>query len=202
MSTPSGAQPRNLDYYLQRMSGYSKNTIRILPQSKATYNAGDTIVFRLPTNSIIDLHTLQLKMSGRLTNTANQNIAIAYPRFTQSFFRRMDWQMGGMQTGLGSLHDYGFLYYLLASHKVPQDRYQGDLAAGDLAQPINFVGSVDVTAPVARPGDLSATTTYTQVPPAGSTPWAPLTVSSWLGLPAGNFMVSLPCEDWFCCVVL
>jgi len=39
-----GAQPRNVEYYLQRMVGYSKNTIRILPQSKPTYNAGDTVV--------------------------------------------------------------------------------------------------------------------------------------------------------------
>lgn len=184
MTTASGAQPRNLDYYLQRMSGYSKNTIKIQPQSKATYQAGDTIVFRLPTNSIIDLHTLQMRLAASLQSAvaAGTSTICALPRYSQSFFRRVDWTMGGMQTGMGSLHDYGYLYQLLAQHKVPISRSEQDLKATDLAGPIQY------EAQAIGSGARSAATSFFNLDGGAKTAWKPLTVSSWLGLPAGNFM--------------
>ena len=128
-----GAQPRNVEYYLQRMVGYSKNTIRILPQSKPTYNAGDTVIFRLPTNSILDLHTLNMKISCQLSNVGSASAQVSLPRYTQSFIRRFDVAMGGMQTGLGSLHDYGACYHLMAANKIPSHRFEMDLRATDHA---------------------------------------------------------------------
>ena len=167
-----GARPRNVEYYLQRMVGYSKNTIRILPQSKPTYNAGDTGIFRLPTNSILDLHTLNMKFSGQLTNNGSGSAQVGLPRFTQSFIRRLDITMGGMQTGLGSLHDYGSCYHLLAVNKIPSHRTELDLRATDHA------------------GYLTAGTdpTVQTIASAANSNWIPLTISSWLGLAGGQFM--------------
>ncbi len=73
MPDAPGARPRNVDYYLQRMAGYSKNTISIQPQTKPQYKPGDTVVFRLPTNSILDLHTLTLKFAGQLIYSGSYN---------------------------------------------------------------------------------------------------------------------------------
>lgn len=187
MATTSGAQPRNLDYYLQRMSGYSKNTIKIQPQTKYAYNAGDTIIFRLPTNSIIDLHTLQLKMAGFIQNVGTNVCTCGFPRFTQSMFRRIDVTMGGMQTGLGSLHDYGFLYNLLGQHKIPQHRFGKDLQVTDQG------GEVQYPTAVPPQGQRADSGHYYQVPVAATagqnpTPFKPLTVSSWLGVFGGQFM--------------
>jgi hypothetical protein len=183
MSAPQGAQPRNLDYYLQRMSGYSKNTIRIQPQSKSTYDAGDTITFRLPTNSIIDLHTLTLKLSAQLQSIAADGeaaVTASFPRFTQSYFRRIDWTMGGMQAGLGSLHDYGFLYSMLANHKIPMTRTNADLNVTDSA------GYLQKTAVAVAGGKNSSNTV--SLGAGAKSDWKPQSVTSWLGLPAGNFM--------------
>ena len=180
MTDRMGAQPRNLDYYLQRMSGYSKNTIRIQPQSKLVYNAGDTIVFRLPTNSILDLHTLNLRMTGQLTNNTAGYMAMSYPRFTQSFIRRFDVTMGGMQAGLGSLHDYGFLYNLLGSHKIPADRFESDLCMSDLGAPVVYPQNAYIAG--------HETSSYYQVAAGAVTPYKPLCISSWLGIMSGNFM--------------
>ncbi len=167
-----GAQPRNVEYYLQRMVGYSKNTIRILPQSKPTYNAGDTVIFRLPTNSILDLHTLNLKFSAKLSNVGSASAQVSLPRYTQSFIRRFDITMGGMQTGLGSLHDYGACYHLMAANKIPSHRTEMDMRATDHA------------------GYLTAITdpTIQTIASTGNSPWIPLTISSWLGLAGGQFM--------------
>ena len=178
-----GAAPRNLDYYLQRMTGYSKNTIKLLPSSKYEYNANDTVMFRLPTNSVLDLHTLNLKMSAQITQTTDPGAttnAIAFPRYTQSFIRRLDVNMGGIQTGLGSLTDYGFLYYLLASHKVPISRSEMDLAVTDLAFSPDKQEQDD-SHPGAYPHFWNLDTKQTS-------DWVPLSISSWLGILGGSFM--------------
>ena len=167
-----GARPRNVEYYLQRMVGYSKNTIRILPQSKPTYSPGDTVIFRLPTNSILDLHTLNLKFSCQLTNNGGDPGQVSLPRFTQSFIRRLDVTMGGMQTGLGSLHDYGSCYHLLAVNKIPVARTEVDLRATDHAGYLT------------PPSDPTIQT----IASAAKSDWIPLTISSWLGLVGGQFM--------------
>lgn len=217
---------RNLDYYLQRMSGYSKNTIKIQPQSKFDYFAGDTVIFRLPTNSIIDLHTLALKFSARIANknaqpahpagnTGAQNAAldqaaaiqVSYPQHTSSFIRRFDLTMGGLQSGMGSLHDYGFLYNLLAAHKVPIGRTACDLSVTDDGElPSDYASTEGLAAggaaAAAVPHTGSEDATY-RVPPGGSfaqngqivvagasnpSSWSPKTISSWLGLAGGQFM--------------
>lgn len=174
-----GAQPRNVEYYLQRMVGYSKNTIRILPQSKPTYNAGDTVIFRLPTNSILDLHTLNLKFSCQLSNVGASAAQVSLPRYTQSFIRRFDVTMGGMQTGLGSLHDYGACYHLMAANKIPSHRSEMDLRATDHAGYLTAVSDPTIQ----TLGAAGATTA-----PLPNSTWIPLTVSSWLGLAGGQFM--------------
>lgn len=188
-----GAQPRNLDYYLSRMSGYSKNTIRVQPQSKDRYNAGDTVIFRLPTNSILDLHTLTLRFAGQILNinAGTTEIRAAWPRYTQSLIRRMDVTMGGMQAGLGSLHDYGFLYQMLANHKTPMQRSDVDLAVTDgtrfvstLATNAATGGTGDATASY-ESGTFSITSNATGTATSG---WKPFSISNWLGIAGGAFM--------------
>ena len=189
-----GAQPRNLDYYLSRMSGYSKNTIRIQPQSKERYNAGDTIIFRLPTNSILDLHTLTLRYAGQILNinaATTGEVKVAWPRYSQSVIRRLDVTMGGMQAGLGSLHDYGFLYNLLSNHKTPLQRSDVDLAVTDGTKAISTLyqggatGGTD-TSNGSEAGSYSIANNATGTASSG---WKPFTVSSWLGIASGTFMV-------------
>lgn len=169
---PKGSRPRNLDYYLNRMSGYSKNTIKIQPQTKETYNPGDTVIFRLPTNSILDLHTLNMKFAGCLVNVSGSTCKATFPRFTQSFIRRFDITMGGMQVGLGSLHDYRALYALLGAHKIPANRFAADLDVTDQGSYLTDYATVAAAA-----GGVN-----------GQSSWCPMTISSWLGLASGQFM--------------
>lgn len=180
----SGPRPRNVDYYLQRMNGYSKNTISIQPQTKPQYNPGDTIVFRLPTNSILDLHTLTMKFAGQLIYVGSTTCNCQLPRFSQAFFRRKDWTMGGMQAGMGSLHDYGALYSLLGAHKIPINRFSADLDVTDQANYIQFANN--------PPGNASGAYTLpaatATAPTQNQSPWVPLSVTSWLGVAAGSFM--------------
>ena len=50
--------PRNLSAFLNRLSGYNKNNIKINVLGSSTANHGDTVQIDLPTNSNVDLASL------------------------------------------------------------------------------------------------------------------------------------------------
>ena len=50
--------PRNLSAFLNRLSGYNKNNVKMNVLGSATARPGDTIQVDLPTNSIVDLNSL------------------------------------------------------------------------------------------------------------------------------------------------
>ena len=96
--------PRNIQFMLNRLTAYSKNTIRLQPQTKSVYFPSDTIAFRLPASALLDLHTatIQFKMTftdGRTVDAVaaagaptDRGMA-APPRFNGALFKRVDVQM-------------------------------------------------------------------------------------------------------------
>ena len=137
MSIVKMAAPRNIEYYISRIAGYSKNTIKLQPVSqKAPFVAGDVTIFRLPTNAIVDLHTLSLSFDlgiqttwGNIDQTLStycptflQGPARA-PRYSEALLRRVDVTAGGVQVGLGSLTDYGSAFSFLAMNTIPKQKH-------------------------------------------------------------------------------
>ena len=65
--------PRNLSNFLNRLSGYNKNSVKMNVLGSTTANQGDIIQVDLPTNSIVDLSSLawsyQVAYSTALANT-------------------------------------------------------------------------------------------------------------------------------------
>lgn len=130
------AAPRNIEYYISRIAGYSKNTIKLQPVSqKAPFVAGDVTIFRLPTNAIVDLHTLSLSFDlGIVTtwgvNQSNPTLCPGFfqgparaPRYAEALMRRVDVTAGGVQVGLGSLTDYGSAFSFLAMNTIPKQKH-------------------------------------------------------------------------------
>lgn len=172
-------QTATMDYYLNRLNGYAKNTVRIKPQTKDSYNSGDTLVYRLPTNAIIDLHTLALRTSVSTSSSAG---TVTCPRFMQQFIRRLDVTAGGVQVGLGSLGDYGSLAGLLLHNTVNADKLRelGKYEGGDLVT----TGSSDG---ITQYGGLCAQTATANTTYTGGVTGAKF-ITSWLGLLGGQFM--------------
>eukprot|EP01048_Picozoa_sp_COSAG05_P039857 COSAG05_NODE_20077_length_283_cov_1.076087_1_plen_89_part_01 len=50
--------PRNLSSFLNRLSGYNKNNVKLNVLGSSTARDGDIIQVELPTNSIVDLSSL------------------------------------------------------------------------------------------------------------------------------------------------
>ncbi len=191
------AAPRNVEYYISRIAGYSKNTIKLQPVSqKDPFVNGDVIVFRLPTNAIVDLHTLNLGFDLGITSTAGTPTAgpVLPPRYSECLFRRVDVTAGGVQVGLGSLTDYGSLFSFLAMNTMSKAKHAEmgvlELGGGDKTMAVsddsrinyavtNQTGTAkQVLVPLPNAGvGLATTTTYQR---CGK--------SMWLGVLGGQYM--------------
>jgi len=199
------AAPRNVEYYISRISGYSKNTIRLQPVAQKTvFLAGDVIVFRLPTNAIIDLHTLTLALDLAVNSTGapigapNDEGPSKPPRYSECLFRRVDVTAGGVQVGLGSLTDYGSLFSFLAMNTLSKGKHDEmsvlELGGGSgpLATRYNSVANYNVSGSADASG--TATTIGPQVWPLGdpntiaAQRWQRVQCSMWLGVLGGQYM--------------
>ena len=89
--------PDNLLYYLKSMQGYSRNNVKILPLTQtAGVRQGDTMQFRLPTNSLIDLSTWTLHGHRKLTYPTGASGHLAmFGKDTASMVRGLQIQIGG-----------------------------------------------------------------------------------------------------------
>jgi hypothetical protein len=125
--------PSNIQFMLTRMTAFSKNTIRLQPQTKTTYNPQDTITFRLPASALLDMASMTLKFDFvpsddgyDATKHGDTVVVAAPPRDVAGFFRRVDVSMGATSVGLTGLHDYGCLSTLLYNHTIPGDNARID----------------------------------------------------------------------------
>lgn len=109
--------PKNLSMIVQRLANFNRQTIRVRPMSNDSAGPGQTIVFRFPSNTIIDLHNLQLKAevysSCKCTvGSKSYYTELGLPRYSNALFERVDVTVGGT-TITGSNLDYGGLYTIL-----------------------------------------------------------------------------------------
>ena len=64
--------PRNMSAFLNRLSGYNKNNVKMNVLGSSTANDGDVIQVDLPTNSIVDLSSLAWSFTTTYTGKAGQ----------------------------------------------------------------------------------------------------------------------------------
>jgi hypothetical protein len=112
--------PKNLALLVQRLANFHRTVTRIRPQSQDSAVCGQTVTFRLPTNTLIDLHNLQITgeaviSSGPEVANANLQALMALPRSMQGVIERLDVVVNG-QTISGTNQDYGAIHALLTQH--------------------------------------------------------------------------------------
>lgn len=101
--------PRNLALAVQRLANFNRTTIRVRPQSNDAVGSGQTMVFRLPTNTLVDLHNIQLFGECGILGDRIQG----FPELMHECIERLDVVANG-QVITGSNSDYGGLYALLS----------------------------------------------------------------------------------------
>jgi len=105
--------PTNLQLMAGRLANEERTVVRVRPMSNDAVSAGQTIHFRLPTNTLIDLHNLQF--FGRCTiDAASGNRIWGLPRKMSQAIERVDVIVNG-QSIQGNNSDYGALDHILSS---------------------------------------------------------------------------------------
>lgn len=100
-----GVFPRNLAYSIKSLSGFSKQTVKILPD-RSDVNQSETIKFKLPVNSLIDLRTICIYWEGTCT-TANTH----FPRLSSSLIESLAVYFNSTQ--IDNIQGYNLLYNTL-----------------------------------------------------------------------------------------
>ena len=101
--------PRNLSNFLNRMSGYNKNSVKMNVLGSTSANQGDVVQVDLPTNSIVDLSSLawSYDCAYSATDLADGKLA-GCPINAESIIDRLAIEVNGQAQGLVDVAHVGF----------------------------------------------------------------------------------------------
>eukprot|EP01047_Picozoa_sp_COSAG01_P048345 COSAG01_NODE_4701_length_4800_cov_1.816752_1_plen_151_part_10 len=108
--------PRNLSNFLNRLSGYNKNNVKLNVLGSGTANHGDIIQVELPTNSIVDLSSLAWSFQVAYGTSAGHALP---PVNCEALISRLAVEVNG-QT-LVNLTNYNDLFHLLLNMTATED---------------------------------------------------------------------------------
>jgi hypothetical protein len=95
-----------MQFAVSRLSGYSKQNVKLRPMSQATANPTDVIIFEMPANSIIDMRTFNVFGSGSTSVVGGSNASCVFPKHIEAGL------IDSIQVEInGTLVDSGFLQY-------------------------------------------------------------------------------------------
>ena len=102
------AFPKNLAYAVKTLSGFSKSTVKLLPDNRTdTVTSGNIVRVRLPQNSLVDLRTFTMYYEGSCSNDKATCFA-HYPRLTSSIIETLTIFVNGTQ--IENIQNYHLLY--------------------------------------------------------------------------------------------
>ena len=142
--------PRNLSAFLNRLSGYNKNNVKmnVLGSSDAAH--GDTIQVDLPTNSIVDLSSLAWSFDLTWSVTGANGKKHHFPINAESVINRLTVEVNG-QT-LVNLSNYNVLWHALLYASATDDYQRQRMVAQANSQTGASNGtSVEVTTTTGAP---------------------------------------------------
>lgn len=82
------AYPRNLSYFVKKLSNYSKNTYRLQTLNVTTAGPSQIITVDLPNNALCDLSSLVWYFEGSTTTTGTTPFAF-FPRNIETLIERV-----------------------------------------------------------------------------------------------------------------
>lgn len=150
--------PRDLKMFVNKMSGYSRNTLKITPYRTNSVNAGDIVTVDLPNSSMLDLNTLIFHFKGTTTASGGEPGYANFPKNIESIISKVTVEING-QT-LPSCQNMSDLYNMLLNFQSGSDfkgkralyqnstAGQGDATANETSRPfkiqhwLGFAGTV------------------------------------------------------------
>ena len=109
--------PRNLSSFLNRLSGYNKNNVKLNVLGSSSARDGDIIQVELPTNSIVDLSSLAWAFEVVYADPAGNNADL--PLHAEALISRLAVEVNG-QT-LVNLTNYNTLFHAIYNLSATED---------------------------------------------------------------------------------
>ena len=125
-----------MQFAVSRLSGFSKQGVKLRPMSQSTANPGDVIVFEMPSNTIIDLRTFSIFSLGTTTAGNGTAASVVLPKHIETLIDSIQVEINGTLVDSGFL-GYNQLHKLYMDYLAGIDKnstmralmQQGDLAA-------------------------------------------------------------------------
>lgn len=106
---------RNLTFYMNKLAGYSKQTIKLRPIGNDTATEDSVVTFRLP-SALIDLHSLQFYSNVKMQATNGTSVTTDVPKITigdlNDYIRRLDVSANGVSLN-SNLMEYNTAHRIL-----------------------------------------------------------------------------------------
>ena len=114
--------PRSLQYFLNRLSGWTSNQVRLNVAGSTSAAASSMIEVSLPANTLCDLRSLAMQFDATFNSaTAADTFVPRY--FPNVMIRRAEWSVNGITLSQSS-NSYGLVYNTLAEATCPPDFQQ------------------------------------------------------------------------------
>lgn len=120
-----------MDYAFNEVSNYKRNTIKITPQNKNSYQAGEICTFVLPSNALLDLATFRVHFDVALAGTGTNTIAL--PKDIESLLERVQCSSKGVNIENG-FNNYNLLFKTLLNITCDQSVQDGQRSVYSNAQ--------------------------------------------------------------------
>lgn len=149
--------PRNLALVVQRLANFNRTTIRVRPQSNDAVQSGQTMTFRLPTNTLVDLKNLHFYGEAHVdSGTGAGNPVFGFPESMQGCIERLDVVINGQVISMNN-HDYGGLHALLSKTlRTSHHQLKESLNEIERGGPRGFIGGTEARAALAENVDVDA----------------------------------------------
>lgn len=105
--------PPAFSYYVNSLgAGIERNSVRIVPDNGETASNNSSITFTLPSDSVIDLNSLQFTAKFELTSAVEADSQVAMPQ-SHNLFRSVQWGLNGNIVAGNSNQSFGQVYEAL-----------------------------------------------------------------------------------------
>lgn len=113
--------PKELSYFVNKLSQSSRKTVRLTPQSSQTINRNSQFTIRFPENSIIDLNNFNLRFNFTLTSPTSGGNAVVFVPAAYKLWRQINWRLNGQSVSMQNCSDYNILYHAMKISSVGED---------------------------------------------------------------------------------
>lgn len=113
--------PKNMQYFINKMEGYNRQTVKFTPLNMTTFNPNDIITLQLPQNQKVDFSTFSMHGTITTTATGGTNAVVLPPKHIETIIGQLSYDLNGQVVG-GGCQEYGQLFKLLADWTFGQEK--------------------------------------------------------------------------------